>query len=119
MNIGTTIATAFQTACDVEKRTREAAEQFHRDHVKPVYRAAQAGEATFDDSCAAEEAYDEYTMAHFDALKTMLATPAPTMSAVIHKIEVGCKERCFDGPDVTYPALKLIAADLRRLSGEA
>lgn len=119
MNSTATIATTFKTAFDAEKRAREAAEQFHRDHVIPVYRAEEAGEATFEASCAAEEAYGEYTTAHFEALRVMLETPASTMNDVIYKLETACDDTYFDSSDSSYRALRQIAADIRRLGGDA
>ena len=119
MNSTATIATSFKTSFDAEKHAREAAEQFHRDHVKPVYRAEKAGEATFEASCAAEKAYGEYTSAHYDALRVMLETPAPTMNDVIYKLETACDNGYFDSSDTSYRALRQIAADIRRLGGDA
>lgn len=110
----------WTVAAKAEQDAREAAEQFHRDNVKPVYDAHDAGTATLDETAAQEEAYGKFTSAHQDALTALMATPAPNWQAVLQKLQMGCDgDWYFDGSDESFRALQTIRADIERLSGEA
>lgn len=113
-------AESWTAANKAEQEAREAADHFHDQNVKPIYAAHDAGTATLDDTSTQEEAYGQYTSAHYDTVTALMVTPAPNWQAVTEKLRMGCEDGWyFDGSDECHKALQAIRVDVERLSGEA
>jgi hypothetical protein len=110
---------AWEAAREAEQTARDAAQRFHAEHVAPITAAHSAGEASYLDARAQEEAAAPFYNAHADAIAAMLMTPAPSVKAVLQKLRIGLKDWSFDGSEQGCDALQQIASDLARLTGEA
>jgi len=110
---------AWAAVCQAEQAARDEAARFYDEHVKPANKAHDEGTASFADVKAQEEAVAPYYNAHLATIKAMMNTPAPTVSAVAHKLRVGLRDWFFEGSGEACTALEQIASDLARLTGEA
>lgn len=111
---------AWAEAVAAERAAHEAAEQYHANHAKPVYTAHDAGMASMEDVAEQEQAYGKHISAHHEAVTAMMLTPAPDWRAVMTKLRANGEDSWyFDGSDECQQALRAIAADVQRLSGEA
>jgi hypothetical protein len=108
---------AWQAAREAEQAARDAAQRFYDENVKPANEAHEAGTASVADVTAQEDAYAAYSDEHLTVTKAMMATPAPSVSAAIHKLRVGLRDWFFDGSDQGCRALAQVASDLARLTG--
>lgn len=112
----TTDATAWTQAAKAEQDAREAAERFYAENVKPASEAHEAGVSTLDDAMAQEEAYGQFTSAHYDAMSALFQTCSPDWAAVAHKLRMGVDDWFFDGSSQSLEALQIVRADVERLS---
>ena len=107
---------AWDAAISAERKAWEAMEAFHAANVQPANLAHDAGVGSFDAVVDAEEAWSPYTSAHADAVNTVLMTASPDWAAVAQKLEMGLTDYAFDGSAKSETMLKIILADVRRLS---
>lgn len=112
-------ASAWSEAAKAEQVARNAAEQFHAENVQPVSDAHEAGAATLDAAIAQEEAYGQFTSAHYDAMAALFQMPAPDWPAVIYKLRIGVDDWFFDGSSESLAALQIIRGDVERLAAFA
>lgn len=112
----TTDATAWTQAAKAEQDAREAAERFYAENVRPVNAAHEAGSGTVADVAAQEDAYGQFTSAHYDAMKALMEAPAPAWPAVVRKLRIGVDDWYFDGSSLSLEALQIIRADVERLA---
>ncbi|MER9596703.1 hypothetical protein [Mesorhizobium sp. M0244] len=92
-------------ACEEQRAACRALQEAHEDKVDEIYR-----EAGID---AAEAAYSARSAEFFRVGDRILATPAHTLQGLVVKL------RAADKIDAKSEALISIAADIRRLAGEA
>ncbi|BCH18855.1 hypothetical protein [Mesorhizobium sp. L-2-11] len=100
----------WHRACGEQRAAYRALQEAHQDKVDEIYR-----EAGID---AAEEAYRERTDEFFKVVERILATPASTLQGIV--VKLGAADRLdFNNFSAKNDALISIAADIRRLAGEA
>ncbi|KHS43403.1 hypothetical protein [Novosphingobium subterraneum] len=114
-----TNASIWEAALKVESEARDIAERFYNEDAKPVFDAHDAGAAAYAAVLEREEGYDTLTSVHYDTLKALFITPAPTLEAVAVKLRMGCADCFFDGSKASFEVLSAIAGDVERLSREA
>lgn len=106
-------ASAWATAMQAFEARRAEEDAYHRAAWRPAYHASKAGGPNIPDHVDAE--MERLVDARCDAEDTLIATPAPALSAVIWKMEYA--QKCwedFDGwPDDWWTA---VMSDLHRLA---
>lgn len=106
----------WDMAVTAQRKAWDAMEAFYAANIQPANLAHDAGTGSFDAVVDAEEAWSPYTTAHAQAVNTVLMTAAPDWAAVAQKLEMGLEQYAFDGGDKSEEMLKIILADVRRLS---
>lgn len=110
---------AWEGAIKAERFARSVMTRYRKEITMPVYRALDDGAATFEDARSAEAGWAPYAAAHYDAVKALLETPAPSLRTVAEKIDIGMSVGFFENGEEVSDVMKVIAKDVRRLAGEA
>jgi len=107
---------AWEGAIRAERFARSVMNRYRKEITIPVYRALDDGAAIYEEARSAEEGWAPYTAAHYDAVKALLETPAPHLSAIAEKIDIGMTVSFFENGEEVSDVMKVLASDIRRLT---